>query len=100
MWVKRQDEDKFVISLYMKAWGQHAWDDVRNCFEAGYLYVVPSDPNEQPDSVDYTRCVLYDRYGMVPDWDPFPTEEETTYSYTHTTTPTTVERTDLYVKVN
>ena len=45
--------------------------------------------------VDYTRCVLYDRYGMEPNWDPFPTQEETTYSYTRTTTPTTVERTDL-----
>jgi len=92
LWVKKQDEDKFVISLNIAAWTQHSWDTIRDCFESAYLYVIEDDG--QPEgSVDYTRCALYDRYGKNPNWDPFPTPEVTVTTTSGTMTTSTATTT-------
>jgi len=70
LWVKKQDEDKFVISLTAAAWTQFAWADIKTCFESAYLSVIEDD-GLQPHTVDYTKCALYERYGKQPDWEEF-----------------------------
>lgn len=70
LWVKKQDEDKFVISLTVAAYTQFAWADIKTCFESAYLSIMEDDGLD-PHSVDYTKCALYDRYGKQPDWEEF-----------------------------
>ena len=50
----------------------------QECFEKAYLYVMPDDrKGHLADYVrdDYTKCALYNHYGMQPDWQPLPTQQ-------------------------
>ena len=88
-WVKKQDEDKFVLSLYIAAWTSHDYQNIKDCFESAFLYVVEDDGSA--GLVDYTKCALYDRYGKNANWDPLPSPIETTWPDTtpETTFPDT-----------
>ena len=73
-WVKKQDEDKFYLSMFIAPWSSHKRRDVRKCFESAVVIVTP-DEVVRNEVVDYTKCVLYDRYDMTPDWEPVPAPE-------------------------
>ena len=73
-WVKKQDEDKFFLSMFIAPWSSHDWREVNKCFESAVVIVTP-DEVVRNEVVDYTKCVLYDRYGMTPDWEPLPAPE-------------------------
>jgi len=88
--VKKQDEDKFVVSLYIAAWTSHDYQNIKDCFESAYLYVVEDDGSA--GTVDYTKCALYDRYGKNPNWDPMPSPSPET-TWPETTSPETTEPT-------
>jgi len=76
LWVKKQDEDKFVMSLTVAAWTSFAMSDIKTCFESAYLSVMEDDLLD-PHTVDYTKCALYERYGKQPDWLEFGTGNST-----------------------
>ena len=74
LWLKKQDEDKFLMSLFIAPWSTHDWQKVKDCFNSVIVIVTP-DEVVRNEVVDYTKCVLYDRYGMTPDWEPIPSSE-------------------------
>ena len=43
------------------------------------------DDGLDPNTVDYTKCALYERYGKQPDWEEFGAIEATTTTTTVTT---------------